>query len=148
MGHYLLPEPGSILARAAEFVEVGEVLRAAGGLLCEDEVGFAEVENREFIFLGRNLVFPRLDELKAGDRREEVNLARRHSEIELRPGSGEVRLRHADHRDSKPKERPHEFAGVCGIRLQPDIDVFGISRLGMMNHGIATSHKIADLTLG
>ena len=148
MGHSLLPEPGSILARAADFLDIREILKATGGLLGADEVGFAEVVDGEIVFHGDDFVFPRGMEFETGDRGEEVDFARRNSKTELSSRSGEVVLGDTVQWNSENKECPHQLAGVFGRRLQPNVEILGIAGLGMVDHRISTGDEVADLTLG
>lgn len=74
----------------AEFIEIGKILRAGGGLFGEDEIGFAEVVDGNFVLVGDEALWPSGRESETGDGGEEINLAGRTPEAELEARGGEV----------------------------------------------------------
>ena len=132
----------------AEFVEVGEVLRPAGGLLGEDQVGFPEVMDGDAVHGADHRGFPCFVEVRqAGQRGEEIDLAGRNTYDVLKTLMREVFLCHFYQGQAELIESAGNTCGIFDRGLDPEIDVLGVSWLGVVDYGVSPHNHILNAML-
>lgn len=66
----------------------------------------------------------------------------------MEPWICKIGLINLDHGHSEPPESPGNALGILSRWLDPDVEVFGITRLRVENHGVATNDEEFNLFVG